>query len=258
MLCLMHELGQGDGSRYGYLELRGKALKPDQLGRLIGTDLGTLEPLIEELEDAGVFSRDEAGVIFSRRMVKDGALKQIRSNAGSKGGSKSQANTQAKAKQTPKQNGSKTPSKRASKTQANCVRARARAEDEVEEEEEEVKKGDARGKQPTPDQVVKLYNDLCPSLPVCLKLTDPRKRAIKARAKDFSTKEARAQGLTFDLLFRKAEASDFLTGRDGNFRADLSFLIHAENSTKTLEGKYDNRTANGTAPDRNYDETFFG
>lgn len=261
MLCLMHELGQGDGSRYGYLELRGKALQPDQLGRLVGIDLATLEPLLEELEGAGVFSRDEAGVIYSRRLERDGALKQIRSNAGSKGGSKSQANTQAKAKQTTKQNtkqnGSKTPSKRASKTQANGVRARARAEDEVEEEEEERKKGGAGGKQPTPAQVVEMYNDLCPSLPVCLKLTDPRKKAIQARAKDFATKQAQAQGLSFDLLFRKAEASDFLTGREGNFRADLSFLINAENSTKTLEGKYDNRTASTTTPDRNYTEAFF-
>ena len=125
MLCLMHELGQGEGSRYGYLELRGQPLKPDQLGRLIGIDLATMEPLLEELEDAGVYSRDEGGVIYSRRLERDGHLKQIRSNAGTKGGqnskqngSKTEANTQAKRKQTPKQKPSKTPSKTEAKHQA--------------------------------------------------------------------------------------------------------------------------------------------
>jgi hypothetical protein len=251
MLCLLHELGQQEGSRYGFLELRGKPLSPDQLGRLVGIDLATLGPLLEELEAAGVFSRDEGGVIYSRRLDRDGKIKQIRSNAGSKGGSKSQA----KAKQTTKQNGSKTPSKATSKTQANGAHARAPAEDEVEVEEEEEEKG-GPGESDTPATVVDLYHDLCPSLPRCLKLTPARKSSIKARAKEFATQGSREKGLGFALLFQKAEASDFLTGRDGNFRADLSWLINPDNSTKTLEGKYDNRTST-TAPDRSYDESFF-
>ena len=243
MLCLLHELGQQDGSRYGFLELRGKPLSPDQLGRLVGIDLATLEPLLEELEAAGVFSRDEGGVIYSRRLDRDGKLKQIRSNAGSKGGSKSQAKA--------KQNGSKPPSKPPSKP----AHAGGRAEDEVEEEEEERDKG-GTGEKVDPEFVVELYHGLCPSLPRCLKLTPTRKKQIKARAKEFNTQGSREKGLGFDRLFRMAEASDFLTGRDGNFRADLTWLINPENSTKTLEGKYDNRTTS-TTPDRQYDEAFF-
>ena len=72
MLCLMHELGQQDGSRYGYLELRGNPLTADQLGRLIGVSLDDLESLLKELETAGVFSLDEGGVISSRRLARDG------------------------------------------------------------------------------------------------------------------------------------------------------------------------------------------
>ena len=239
MLCLLHELGQQEGSRYGFLELRGKALGPDKLGRLIGIDLATLQPLLEELEDSGVFSRDEDGVIYSRRLDRDGRLKQTRSKAGSKGGSKTQANAKQKTKQKPSKG----------------AHAGARAEDEVEEEEEERDKG-GTGEKVDPEFVVELYHGLCPSLPRCLKLTPTRKKQIKARAKEFNTQGSREKGLGFDRLFRMAEASDFLTGRDGNFRADLTWLINPENSTKTLEGKYDNRTTS-TTPDRQYDEAFF-
>ena len=86
MLCLMHELGQQDGSRYGYLELRGNPLTADQLGRLIGVSLDDLESLFKELETAGVFSLDEGGVIYSRRLARDGELKANSKQSGKQRG----------------------------------------------------------------------------------------------------------------------------------------------------------------------------
>ena len=118
LLCLMHELGQKEEARYGYLELGGEALKLSQIAKLVGEEEKLVEGLLEELGNASVFSRDK-GVIFSRRFVRDGALREERKQAGSKGGSK----TQAKFKQI----------------SSKGARTRERTEDEDEDEEEERK-----------------------------------------------------------------------------------------------------------------------
>ena len=86
--------------------------------------------------------------------------------------------------------------------------------------------------------VVDIYNEECPSLPKCTKLSPTREKHIKARLKDHSIDELR-------LAFQKAEASDFCTGRDG--KADkkwcsLTWMMKSEdNLLKVLEGNYDNR-----------------
>ena len=262
ILCLLHELGQQEGSRYGYLELRGNPLNPSHLSRLVGVELQTVSDLLEELEVAGVFSRDQGGVIYSRRFARDGQVKQIRSKAGSKGGSKTQANF--------KQTSSKPSSKPSSKTQANhqanfkhlsrvgpYAGARPEVEVEVEEEEEKVR---VQGKEKqNPRELVELFHELCPSLPRVLQISGHRKKAIKARARDFETQDSKKHGLSFRKLFEMAEASDFLTGRTEDngrgFRADLSWLLNPENATKTLEGKYENRTKTNK-PDRDYANAF--
>ena len=47
----------------------------------------------------------------------------------------------------------------------------------------------------------------------------------------------------FKEAFTKAQNSSFLTGNnDRGFKADIDFLINANSLTKTLEGKYDNKT----------------
>ncbi|MEI7928265.1 MAG: hypothetical protein WCH40_06915 [Verrucomicrobiales bacterium] len=56
---------------------------------------------LAELERSGALSRDERGVLFSRRLSRLGELSKTRSKAGSKGGSKRQANTKQNDKQTP-------------------------------------------------------------------------------------------------------------------------------------------------------------
>lgn len=66
MLSLMHE-----AEPYGYLLVGGNQPTNVQLARLLSIDLNLIAPLIGELEENCVFSRDDAGVIFSRRMVRD-------------------------------------------------------------------------------------------------------------------------------------------------------------------------------------------
>lgn len=66
MMCIMHAC-----ERYGHLEVGGKSASSRDLARLTGEDIKTVNRLIAELEANKVFSRDSAGIIYSRRMVRD-------------------------------------------------------------------------------------------------------------------------------------------------------------------------------------------
>lgn len=82
LLCLMHE-----SERRGYLvHSTGKTVTDEQLARMTGGDLAEVRKLIRELEDCGVFSRDESGTIFSRRIVRDERKRHLCSEAGKDGG----------------------------------------------------------------------------------------------------------------------------------------------------------------------------
>lgn len=67
LLCLMFECHPR-----GYLQTaNGKPFSHDQIARMTGCSLDEVDLLIVELETACVFSRTKAGVIFSRRQVRD-------------------------------------------------------------------------------------------------------------------------------------------------------------------------------------------
>jgi len=66
MLFLMH-----DSERYGYLSKNGLPIPLESIARRCGCSLVEFEPLLAELDRAGVPSRTSEGTIFSRRMVKD-------------------------------------------------------------------------------------------------------------------------------------------------------------------------------------------
>lgn len=80
MLCLMHE-----AVPYGSLVVNGRQLEPHQVAALAGRQTSEVDRLLKELELAGVFSRDEDGTIFSRRMRRDIA-KAARDRDNGKGG----------------------------------------------------------------------------------------------------------------------------------------------------------------------------
>ncbi len=82
MLCVMHE-----AEPRGTLRVNGKPLNDRQLAGLAGCS--EIEALLSELEDAGVFSRDEAGTIFSRRMMRDEAKAEEDKANGKRGGNPS-------------------------------------------------------------------------------------------------------------------------------------------------------------------------
>lgn len=77
MLNLMH-----DGEPYGHLTAGGVPLDTLNLARMVGTSPKRCAALLAELESRGVFSRNAAGVIFSRRMVKDEHNRTVRAKGG--------------------------------------------------------------------------------------------------------------------------------------------------------------------------------
>jgi hypothetical protein len=85
MICLM-----AASQRRGFLEIGGRPIKDAvTLSRVIGADSNEVAKLLPEMEQAGVFSRDENGVIYSRRMVRDTALSEQKRQAGLRGGNPS-------------------------------------------------------------------------------------------------------------------------------------------------------------------------
>ena len=113
-------------------------------------------------------------------------------------------------------------------------------------EESKNKNGNDKCQRPIPDNntdintdidyIVKQYNDICVSMPKCMKLTGSRRKKIRSRLSDNSKDD-------IIFAFRKAEESDFLSGRSGvwqNCNIDW-FFKNDDNIAKVLEGKYDNK-----------------
>lgn len=81
-------------------------------------------------------------------------------------------------------------------------------------------------------QIADLYNDTCVSFPRLTKLSDKRKKAIRARLRTYSLDD-------FKKLFKMAEASSFLKGQNGrNWLATFDWLIADGNMAKVLDGNY--------------------
>ena len=121
--------------------------------------------------------------------------------------------------------------------------------------EEKGKKGEAHPS-PIPYQdIANLYNKKCSDMTKVIKISDNRKKHLKARwqdAYDLVLKEKDELSgyklknelfLVFDKLFQKTADSSFMNGEnDRDWKADFDWLIKNNNNfTKVLEGKYDNK-----------------
>lgn len=83
-------------------------------------------------------------------------------------------------------------------------------------------------------EIIDIYNSICKSLSKVIKTSDKRNRAIKNILKKYSKAD-------LETAFRKAEDSDFLSGRSGSWRCGFDWLLNESNLIKVLEGNYDNR-----------------
>ena len=88
-------------------------------------------------------------------------------------------------------------------------------------------------------EVVDRFHQLCPSLPKLQSLTKGRRSSIACRWRAAGT-----EGIAhFEQLFRAAQASDFLSGRNGKWRGcSFDWLLKQSNAQKVLEGNYTNKS----------------
>ena len=105
------------------------------------------------------------------------------------------------------------------------------AEKEIEIEKEIEKEREKTNYQ----RIADMYNETCVSFPRLKSLSDSRKKAIKARMNTYTEED-------FQTLFTKAEASEFLKGKnDRNWMATFDWLIKDSNMAKVLDGNYDGK-----------------
>ncbi len=84
-------------------------------------------------------------------------------------------------------------------------------------------------------KIVESYNDICKSLPSVRIISDKRKKKMRVTAKEFGLED-------FIDVFRKAENSEFLSGKNGRWNGcNFDWLINYNNFIKVIEGTYSNR-----------------
>ena len=110
----------------------------------------------------------------------------------------------------------------------------------VQDNQNEKKRGN------TPYQeIVDMYNNICVSLPRVTKLSEARKKAIRARYNQYDIED-------FKRLFETAEGSSFLKGGGGqDWVASFDWLIKDSNMAKVLDGNYIDRH---TEPKKSYQQ----
>ena len=100
--------------------------------------------------------------------------------------------------------------------------------------------------------IADIYNQYCPSLPRCTRISDARRKAIKARLNGGYTMG------DFEAMFKAAGQSSFLAGKnDRNWTASFDWLLKDANMAKVLDGAYQDRGNSGkpTGPRYDYSDT---
>lgn len=224
MLCVMHE-----AEPRGSLLVNGNPVSERQLAGLAGCSLKEVTGFIEELEAAGVFSRDN-GAIYSRRMRRDDEKAERDKANGRNGGN-------------PALKRGVNPQDKAQKPEARSQNSDAHAS------------GEATSPPPAPapdpvDEAVEGYNLMADDVgwPKAQRVTAARRAALKARLRECGGIEG------WRAAMAKARASPFLMGdHDRDWRPSLDFFLQAKSFTKLMEGAYDrsSRPAAGQRePDR--------
>lgn len=99
------------------------------------------------------------------------------------------------------------------------------------------------------EDIVRLWNDTCLSLPKVQKISDSRRNKIRQRLDEFG-KDREAWMATAETLFEAIEASDFLRGDNSHsWKASFDWLFENSNNwVKVLEGNYANKETSKQQP----------
>jgi len=218
MLALMHE-----AEPYGHLLVGDRAPSDKQIAALVGASPKEVSGAVMELEEAGVFSRTEEGVIYSRRMVRD-KEKAERDRENGKGGGNPKLRKKDKVGVNPPDKAQKLEARDQKPEGLPLTPSGPNAE----------------------ERAVELWNLLADrhDLAKVQRLTDKRLRALKARLAECGGIEGWKAALA-----RVAE-SPFLLGMEKDWRADFDFLLQQSSFTKLMEGGYARKGKPAAAEDR--------
>lgn len=125
-----------------------------------------------------------------------------------------------------------------------------RSDEEKELEKKLEKKLEERQKTNSVDyqQIADMYNNTCVSFPRLSKLSESRKKAIKARLQTYSVED-------FQRMFEMAEGSSFLKGANNrNWSATFDWMVKDANMAKILDGNYQDRQSESQIPEKTPEE----
>jgi hypothetical protein len=226
MIAIMHTCDP-----YGHLTQNGAPMPVNVLAFLIRVDLSECQLLLEQLEKANVFSRTKEGIIFSRRMLRDRHLRNVRSESGRQGGLSSLGSRLAQANM-----------------QSKTSRARGRAlasgflasgSMDLDSFLPEGVQGKPSGGNGTPKEstgwIRDLWNTKTPeTLPRCKVWTSKRHRGAMARLTEYPNPA------DWETAIASISSSRFLTGQnDRRWRASIDWILERPNALAgLLEGKY--------------------
>lgn len=265
-MCVMH-----DCDPYGVLAVNGRPMSTAQLARLVGEQEKAVVRMLAELEDAGVCSRDEEGRLFSRRMVKDERVREVRAAGGQagadhgyKGGEHGKKGGRPRKSEVGLAVGEITPLKTPleviedpppSSSSSSSVKEEANASLSASTKPTDDEPDD--GVPPCPfDSLIDSYEAALPVLPTVrrsLFAQGANGKSMRARWRWVMTAkhergERKGERLAttaeegrawFKRYFDYVADSDFLTGKNGKFQScDLGWLVTAANFEKVLSGKY--------------------
>lgn len=98
------------------------------------------------------------------------------------------------------------------------------------------------------ESIKNTFNSLCPSLPSVKTMSEARKKTIRARLNSYTIED-------MTEAFRKAEASEFLKGKNNrNWQANFDWIIKDANMAKILDGNYDNKNKTEEGQHQTFDD----
>ena len=84
------------------------------------------------------------------------------------------------------------------------------------------------------DEVISLYHSLCPSFPSLRAVSDARKKKIRVLLGKYTVED-------FQKVFENAEASSFLKGENGSWKASFDWMLKEDKFVAILEDNYADR-----------------
>lgn len=247
MNCLMHQ-----GEPYGHLTMpNGNPMGTQQLANLCKIPPTLCKKLIAELEQNGVFSRTAEGVVYSRRMVRDEAVRQARAEGGKAGAEHGIKGAEAGKKggrPAHDKGGSETPLKTSKNPPPSSSSSTSSSPSG---KKKKGAKAPLSADLPTWMQaLVDLYHEVLPELPGVVVMNAERQQALRDfRDWVLTSKRNGAPRATNDdevlawarEYFGRARLNDFIMGRGPrspehpNWRASIEYLLSAKGMQKVIE-----------------------